>query len=884
VAVAAAFLIRSALARAVGPGLPAYLLFYPAVMLTALAGDVGPGILATALSCLLSVFWILPVDVPAPGPREAIGLAIFGSMGSLMSIVTGRYHEARRRLAEHEKERAVQASERRYRGLFENIRDSVTVLEAVRGPEGRPVDWEYREANETALGAVGLSRQEVLGQRASRVQSEEAARSQLRWRQVLETGTSSSYETSRGGLDSFVRIFRIDESSIGIAALDITDRKRAERAMRESEGRLRLALDAANAGSWEWDLRSDENVWSDGVWRLLELEPGSCVPSQQALLGAILPEDRPGAERAVQAAASQGLELTAEWRVRSRTTGSCWIMIRGRPVRDARGEVVRYAGIVLDISDRKRSEEALRAIEREGALRESEARFRGLIEHSTDLIVVLDAEEAVRFWSPGAAAALGWREDGVLGRKLMDLVSPDDADALSRALQSVRDERATSAPVTSRLRHQDGSWRVIESVARNLLSDPVLKGIVVNARDVTEQHRLREQVQEAQKLESIGRLAGGVAHDFNNLLTAILGSAEAAREDLDAGRGASRDDIEAIREAGDRARQLTRQLLAFARRQTISPRALDLNRVVEDGRNLLRRILPENISLSIALGSEPCLVLADGGQLQQVILNLAVNSGDAMPSGGRLDIEAAEVELDDREAEALGTWAAPGRFGRLTVRDSGTGLSAEARAHLFEPFFTTKPRGRGTGLGLATVYGIVKQSDGFIGLESEPGKGTTFHVYLPRSTRLPEAAQAAAPSPSLGGTETVLVVEDEPLVRKVAVGALRRAGYRVVEAAGGAEALDAMAPGLEALALLVTDVVMPGMDGRALATELQRRRPGLRVLFMSGYPGDHQETLGDLASSAGFLQKPFTGATLVAAVRTALDASRPGRTMPPSSK
>jgi signal transduction histidine kinase/CheY-like chemotaxis protein len=383
---------------------------------------------------------------------------------------------------------------------------------------------------------------------------------------------------------------------------------------------------------------------------------------------------------------------------------------------------------------------------------------------------------------------------------------------------------------------------------------------------LAEQRRLEELVRESQKLESVGRLAGGVAHDFNNILTVILGCLDGLDD------GAGRVEIAEIRAAAGRARELTRQLLAFARRQPIAPVALEVGALLRDGERLAARLLGEDVVVSVDAGPGLWRVLADAGQLQQVVLNLAANARDAMPRGGTFVIRAANVAVDGAEAARVPGLAA-GDHVLLSFADSGEGMPPDVRAHAFEPFFTTKAAGRGTGLGLATVWGIVKQVGGHVAVHSEPGRGTRFDVWLPRA---PEGAATApvrdpTPAPRGRGAERVLVVEDEPSVREVTVRSLRRAGYRVVEAGDAAAALAAAAASEEPIHLLVTDVVMPGMSGRDLAEALSRVRPALRVLYVSGYSHETIAHRGVLDEGIEFLQKPFTPASLLARVRQVLD-------------
>src|SRR6266540_4204347 len=429
------------------------------------------------------------------------------------------------------------------------------------------------------------------------------------------------------------------------------------------------------------------------------------------------------------------------------------------------------ANVVLEreIAERRRAEQALR---------ESEERYRLITENSSDLISLLDLEGAGSciYVSPSYKTLLGYEPEQLLGPLQLKLVHPDDrANVIEQYARLVA---TGNASVTYRLRHAGGSWRSIELHA-STINQPDLHYAVTVGRDVTERKNLEAQLMQSQRLESIGRLAGGVAHDFNNLLTTIVGNTELALDSLPADHPV-RADLSEIAQSADRATGLTRQLLAFARKQLIEPRPIDLNQLVLEMDKLLRRLIGEDIELATLLETDLWRVRADPGQIEQVILNLAVNARDAMPNGGKLTIETANIEVDESLAH-LHPWMRLGSYVRLAVRDSGHGMSADVLAHVFEPFFTTKPVGKGTGLGLATVYGIVKQNEGYILVDSTPGQGTTFEILLPR---IPDAALAAArpPAPigSSRGTETVLVVEDDPQVREVTVRAIRAGGYRVL--------------------------------------------------------------------------------------------------------
>ncbi len=408
----------------------------------------------------------------------------------------------------------------------------------------------------------------------------------------------------------------------------------------------------------------------------------------------------------------------------------------------------------------------------------------------------------------------------------------------------------------------------IESAQQRLVHDLETRTKMEEAR-----HVLEEQLGQSRKMEAVGRLAGGVAHDFNNLLTAILGYSSLVLDQLDPGHPA-RADVEEMRRAGESAASLTQQLLAFSRKQILQPQVLDLNHVVTRADSLLQRLIGEHISLVTSLDAALDRVSADPGQLEQVIVNLAINARDAMPDGGKLTIETANVELDEAYVEQHGG-SSPGPHVMLAVSDTGIGMDAETSARIFEPFFTTKRRGEGTGLGLSTVYGIVTQSGGSIWVYSEPGQGTTFKVYFPRAAQDRRPAAPAAPAAraeGLAGTETILLAEDQPEVRSVACAVLTRYGYRVLEASCGEEALEVLRGHREPVHLLLSDVVMPSMSGPELARLVQLQRPGIRVLFASGYTDDAIVRHGVLDPGVAFLQKPFTPTALLRKIRELLDA------------
>jgi PAS domain S-box-containing protein len=493
----------------------------------------------------------------------------------------------------------------------------------------------------------------------------------------------------------------------------------------------------------------------------------------------------------------------------------------------------------------------------------SEAHYRVLFERHPNPLWVYDlATAAFLAVNDAAVERYGYSRAEFLGMTLDAIRAPAD-------VEHTRDPDRT----------EDGEWRhrtkdgaILDvDIAQHTLTFAGRPAALAIARDITQRKTLEAQLLQSQKMEAVGQLAGGVAHDFNNLLTVILGSADLLLDRIGRDRP-ERDEVEEIRKAALWAADLTRQLLAFSRRQLLAPQVLDLNEIVANMDKILRRVIGADIDLRTVPHPHLGAVLADPGQFEQVVMNLAVNARDAMPSGGKLTIETANVELDEAYARARPA-AKPGHYVMLAVSDTGIGMDAETRARIFEPFFTTKPIGKGTGLGLATVYGIVKQSDGYIWVYSEPGRGTTFKIYLPQVAAAAGPAVRSSVAPvSVRGSETVLLVEDEAMVRNLVQKVLTANGYTVLVAGNGSDAERVAAAHEGHIHLLMTDVVLPGLNGRQIAQLLAAARPGIRVLYVSGYADNAIVHHGVLEPDFTFLQKPFTPVVLGRKVREVLDS------------
>jgi PAS domain S-box-containing protein len=516
-------------------------------------------------------------------------------------------------------------------------------------------------------------------------------------------------------------------------------------------------------------------------------------------------------------------------------------------------------------------------LRRERAERERAAtasrRLASIIESSDDAIFSAALDGTVLTWNAAAERLYGPRADEARGQTVFFLLPPERRDELARLLERVGSGEHVAPFETTHVRRDGRPIDVLLAVSALRSPAETVTGASFIARDVSERKRLEAQLRQAQKMEAVGRLAGGIAHDFNNLLTAILGYSDLALLGL-APSSREHAHIGEVHKAAERAASLTRQLLTFSRKQAVALRPVDPHAVLADLGPMLHRVLGEDVELEFRLQPDAGLVLADPGQLEQLVLNLAVNARDAMPRGGTLTLETSAVTVAADDPTLL-EGSSPGPYVQLLVRDTGVGMTDEVKAHLFEPFFTTKEEGKGTGLGLAMVFATVKQGRGHLQVVSEPGRGATFLIRLPRVERLPEspppvaAVRAVAPS---RGSETILLVEDEERVRALLRAVLQQQGYTLLEAGRGNEALALGEQQSGPIHLLVTDVVMPGMSGHEVAGRLADRHPELKVLYLSGHADDVIGRHGVEQAEAAFLQKPFSPEALLRKVREVLDA------------
>jgi two-component system, cell cycle sensor histidine kinase and response regulator CckA len=915
-----------------------------------------------------------------------------------------------RDITEHRRaEKALRISDQRYRDFISHSHEGVWRIELelpipVELPADQAADRLLRygvfaECNDAMARITGFTRaDELLGKRLGEVipsadmswveSYRSAAREGWKSRQVqlqipdAEGKTKTYFRTEVPIIENgkVVRIWGISR--------DVTELTEAEKALRKSEASLAEAQRIAFTGSWEWDVRTNKEEWSSGMFLILGLAPGSVEPSLESFLNSVHPDDRENLILEAEKAQLDQHSMQAEYRA-IRADGAIRIFqSRAEIIRDAEGKAVKMVGATTDVTDRRQAEEELKVSEaryrtlierapeaivvadldtgkftdfnenamhlfglsreallkvgpdevspsvqpdgrpsREAALdylmravagespvfewvhrsaygndipcevrlvrlpaagrnlvrgsitditerkqaEEERSRLVSIVESSGDAIVGATPEGFITDWNAAAERVYGYTAEEIHGKHVSILAPVGGISEIPTFLEKINQgERISDFEAVCV--HKDGTEFPV-SITMSAIRDSQggvlgLSGII---RDITSRKRLEEQVTLSQKMESVGRLAGGVAHDFNNMLQIIHGYSELVLDELPE-EDSSRGHVEEIKNVVERAAGLTRQLLAFGRQQLLSPQVLDLNVAISHLSKMLRRLIGEDINLEIREARDLGRVRADPGQIDQVLMNLAVNARDAMPKGGRLIIETANVEVDHSFAMVHFPMT-PGQYVMVSVSDTGIGMDAATQARIFEPFFTTKEKGKGTGLGLATVYGIVKQSGGYIWVQSEVGRGAAFRVYLP-PVKDPAAANEVKEVRVLkGGTETVLLVEDEENVRLLVRRALQAKGYTVLEAQNGKDALRVARQHQGPIHLLMTDVVMPGMSGQELSERLIRLRGAMKTLYMSGYADDAIHHQGVLKPGTELLQKPFSAEVLATKVREVLKSA-----------
>jgi PAS domain S-box-containing protein len=671
---------------------------------------------------------------------------------------------------------------------------------------------------------------------------------------------------------AFNRIVQDGETTgISVFGKDITERKTAEKTLLEAEKQYRDIFAGALEGIYRTSLEGKPLAVNPAAARMLGYD------SAQEFLSAIanvsdLWLDPNGRQRFLQPLAQREVVRGYECQLKRKDGTAIWVSLSSRKVCGDDRRALYTEGFIEDITERKRADEKLR---------ESERQLRTVLETISLVGVMLDRQGNITLCNDFLLALSGWKREEVLRRNWFELFLP--SEIRGRIRQEVFLDTIGTGEIPTHYQNEiitrKGERHLVDW-NNTVIRDPggQIVGVASIGEDITElkraeavKARIEDQLRQAQKLESVGRLAAGVAHDFNNLLTVINGYSQLLLGRVKAG-DPLRDALEEIHKAGERAAGLTQQLLAFSRKQILQPRVLDLNRVVEQMRPMLERLMGEDVEVCVQLQAEAATICADPNQLEQVLMNLAGNSRDAMPAGGKFSIETGFVECDESHAQLRpGTHA--GSYVMLAVSDTGGGMSEKTRGHIFEPFFTTKEVGKGTGLGLSTIHGIVEQSGGYIEVASELGRGTTFKIYIPGVVDAQADSGKPKAAAAMGGQETVLVVEDQAEVREYAAAALRAYGYQVIEAANAEEAMMLCEREGERIDLILTDVVMPGLSGRELADRLKQREHGIKMLFMSGHTDDTMVHHGVLRKEAEFIQKPFGPDQLALKVREVLGAS-----------
>ena len=730
----------------------------------------------------------------------------------------------------------------------------------------------FLEVNEAAIRHYGYSRDEFLAMRITDIRPAEDVPKLLelttnrppglrhvgKWRHRLKSGVLTDVDISSSRIEFGGR------PAVLVVARDITQQMQIEAKLREVEARfLSLVQNAPfvtyvkdTEGRYLFYNRESERVFRMGVQHYF----GKTIrdiydPSYAASIVAM-------DEKVV----TTGEPVLMEVRMPPDVEYE-WALLVKFPIRDESGKIVGIGGFDIDRTKQKRAELAL--ADSEAQRRASEQRYRQIF----DLVqegIWIHVDGRIQFANPAAARLFGARNpEALIGKSIFDIIHPDDRERAMKRTRNLKDKFEPLPLTEMRLLGLDGKTRTGELQAVPFMQDGVVH-VISSGRDVTAQRDAESRLHQVQKMDAVGQLTGGVAHDFNNLLTVIIGSLD---QDPQRIPDDLRPSIEQALRAAERGAALTHRLLAFSRQQMLVARNVDFNRLIGDMTELLRRTLGEHVEIEMKLAPDLWPALADAGQVENSLLNLAINARDAMPEGGKLTIETANANLDEDYA-ADNAEVVPGDYVMMTVTDTGTGMAPEVLAHVFEPFFTTKEVGKGTGLGLSMVYGFAKQSGGHLKIYSEVGHGTTVRLYLPRLTTetVKAASVPSGPASGKGGGETILVVEDNPDVRRLVLRQLRDFGYTVVEAANGPQALRILEDGA-AIDLLFTDVVMPGgMTGRQLAEAAKIRRPNLKTLFTSGYTEDSILRLGKLDPGVRLLSKPYRKQELATRIREALDS------------
>jgi PAS domain S-box-containing protein len=780
-------------------------------------------------------------------------------------------------------EKSIEPEEQKNIAIYKTVHDAIPCSIAIMDAKGCFI-WLNQYASDLL---TGKNEDESRGLDAfENMHHDDIANARENFLNILNTGNEVTVEVRRavrGTMDFTWRIVHgrrimVDGQPCVLAiGIDITERKRTEAKLLENQKRFSQALEATHAGVWEWDMRTGENIWSDEIWELYGLERGKANPSFDLWASSVHPEDREMAIQVATYAAKKGIELNNEFRVRYPDGSVHWLMSRGMPSYEDKGDTVHYIGTSIDITERKETEN-----ERQRLL-ESKAGLNAALEQSHIGWWELDLQTYIVHRSLEHDRIFGYdslRSEWTY-QMLLDRILPDDREETARKYQAAV-ATLSNWSMECRILRADGEIRWIwavggyqfDKMGNATRMSGLIMDITERKREEDEKANLQAQLQQAQKMELVGQLAGGIAHDFNNVLTAILGNTELLLGKIDTAHPFSQN-LENIKQSVTRSADLVRQLLAFARKQTINPKMLQLDEAAYNLQPLLRHLIPENIQFEWRLNSNHARILIDPSQFDQIITNLCINARDSISGSGMITIDTSIEHIGQPSLNAGHPCQYPGDYVKLSITDTGIGIDPKALPHIFEPFFTTKEIGKGTGLGLSTIYGIVKQNNGCIDCRTNPGKGTTFNVYLPMFESVLHEDTVKEPEPVIEhANETILLVEDESYILKILKELLEDKGYTVLAALDAEEAMIIAEKYRNRIKLLITDIMLPYMNGIELSESLKSDTPELKVLFMSGYAPEEIAHHSTFDIGVDFIQKPFTIQDFTRTVYNTLNPAR----------
>lgn len=774
----------------------------------------------------------------------------------------------------------LKESESKYRQLFELQSDAILLIDGET--------CAIIEANASATRLYGFSRDELLSKKSYELTAnpQEKCSPAKELQRHIPISLHRKKEGTEFPVEIFTSLCSWQKRTVLIVVIrDITERTRAEEALQESRERLQLQFEHMPIACIVWDKDYTIQSWNPAAEKVFGYTPEEAIGKIAHQL--IVPPQLQGDVNAIWQLLLEKDETvycTHENNTKSGHTILCkWTKT---PLKDIRGNIIGFISMAEDISELKKTDDALRETLKEyqsltERLEEKQNLLHTLIDSIPDLIFYKDLEGRYFGCNRAFESFAGRQEDELIGMTDFDLF-PKDVAGFFREMDCQMLSKHMARRNEEWVDYPDGR-RVLLDTLKTPFYDAQGNslGLIGISRDITERSQsegerknLETQLYHAQKMEAIGQLAGGIAHDFNNILTVIIGYAEIILLSMDSKQPLRRH-VEQVLSSAGRAAELTAGLLAFSRKQLLHTKPLDLGDVARGLRKMLRRLIPEDIDFKTVVAEKTLTIMADKGQIEQVLMNLVTNAKDAMPTGGSLTVEISDTDLDDSFRHQHG-FGEPGRYGCITITDTGHGMDREIRDRIFEPFFTTKEPGKGTGLGMAIIYGIVKQHNGYITVDSEPGRGTVFHVFLP----LIAAVEQAEPEPGIhepppGGTETILLAEDDATVRELHCMILEEAGYTIIEAEDGQDALDKFGAHQSEIDILVTDVIMPKIDGKRLYEEIRKIRPEIKVLMMSGYTNDVFVERGILEDEYRFLTKPVMPSDLLTILRGILDSQPP---------